>query len=42
MKMVAKIIVFDVESTGVDVTKDEIIQIAAIKIDKEGEVIDIL
>lgn len=35
-----KIIVFDVESTGVDVTKDEIIQIAAIKIDKEGEVID--
>lgn len=35
-----KIIVFDVESTGTDVTKDEIIQIAAIKIDKEGEVID--
>ena len=34
------IIVFDVESTGTDVTKDEIIQIAAIKIDKEGEVID--
>ncbi|MGM9978966.1 MAG: 3'-5' exonuclease [Clostridium sp.] len=34
------IIVFDVESTGTDVTKDEIIQIAAIKINKEGEVID--
>ena len=34
------IIVFDVESTGVDVTEDEIIQIAAIKIDKNGNVID--
>ena len=34
------IVVFDVESTGVDVTTDEIIQIAAIKIDKEGNVID--
>lgn len=34
------IIVFDVESTGTDVTEDEIIQIAAIKIDKEGDVID--
>ena len=32
------IIVFDVESTGTDVTEDEIIQIAAIKIDKDGEV----
>lgn len=32
------IIVFDVESTGVDVTEDEIIQIAAIKINKYGEV----
>lgn len=34
------IIVFDVESTGVDVTEDEIIQIAAIKINKEGKVIE--
>lgn len=34
------IIVFDVESTGVDVTEDEIIQIAAIKLDKKGNVID--
>ena len=34
------IIVFDVESTGVDVTEDEIIQIAAIKIDKNGIVTD--
>jgi DNA helicase-2/ATP-dependent DNA helicase PcrA len=34
------IIVFDVESTGIDVTEDEIIQIAAIKVNKNGEVID--
>lgn len=34
------IIVFDVESTGVDVTEDEIIQIAAIKINREGEVVE--
>lgn len=34
------IIVFDVESTGVDVTEDEIIQIAAIKLNKNGEVLD--
>lgn len=34
------IIVFDVESTGVDVTEDEIIQIAAIKLNKMGEVVD--
>lgn len=34
------IIVFDVESTGGDVTEDEIIQIAAIKLNKKGEVVD--
>ncbi|HAT4124720.1 TPA: UvrD-helicase domain-containing protein [Clostridium perfringens] len=34
------IIVFDVESTGVDVTEDEIIQIGAIKLNKKGEVVD--
>ncbi|AMN34647.1 3'-5' exonuclease [Clostridium perfringens] len=34
------IIVFDVESTGIDVTEDEIIQIAAIKLNKKGEVVD--
>ena len=34
------IVVFDVESTGVDVTEDEIVQIAAIKIDNEGEIIE--
>lgn len=34
------IIVFDLESTGVDVTEDEIIQIAAIKLNKKGEVVD--
>lgn len=34
------IIVFDVESTGTDVTKDQIIQIAAIRINKNGEVLE--
>lgn len=34
------IVIFDVESTGTDVWKDEIIQIAAIKIDGTGNVID--
>jgi DNA helicase-2/ATP-dependent DNA helicase PcrA len=34
------IIVFDVESTGIDVTEDEIIQIAAIKINRQGQVIE--
>ena len=33
------IIVFDVESTGTDVTEDEIIQIAAIKLNSKGSVI---
>lgn len=31
------VVVFDVESTGTDTTRDEIIQIAAIKIDNEGK-----
>ncbi|MBR1886157.1 MAG: UvrD-helicase domain-containing protein [Schwartzia sp.] len=30
------VVVFDVESTGVDVMKDEIVQIAAIRLDKDG------
>ncbi|MGL5066329.1 MAG: 3'-5' exonuclease [Sarcina sp.] len=34
------IVVFDVESTGTDVTSDEIIQIAAVKIDNKGNIID--
>lgn len=34
------VIVFDVESTGTDVTEDEIIQIAAVKINSKGEIID--
>ncbi|MPQ43085.1 AAA family ATPase [Clostridium tarantellae] len=36
-----KIVIFDVESTGIDVTNDEIIQIAAVKIDNKGHIIDI-
>lgn len=32
------IVIFDVESTGVNVTEDEIVQIAAIKINNKGEV----
>ncbi|MGL5616497.1 MAG: 3'-5' exonuclease [Sarcina sp.] len=34
------IVVFDVESTGTDITTDEIIQIAAIKIDSKGNILD--
>ncbi|MDP4145274.1 MAG: 3'-5' exonuclease [Bacillota bacterium] len=34
------VIIFDVESTGVDVTEDEIIQIAAIKVNKNGQIIE--
>lgn len=34
------VVVFDVESTGVNTTEDEIIQIAGIKINKYGEVLD--
>lgn len=34
------IVVFDVESTGTDTTRDEIVQIAAIKINSKGEKID--
>lgn len=34
------IVIFDVESTGIDVTSDEIIQIAAVKIDNKGNIID--
>lgn len=36
----SNIVVFDVESTGIYVTEDEIIQIAAIRIDNKGQVID--
>ncbi|MGL4847862.1 MAG: 3'-5' exonuclease, partial [Clostridium sp.] len=35
-----EIVVFDVESTGVDVTEDEIIQIAAIRLDKDGREVE--
>ncbi|WP_251424018.1 3'-5' exonuclease [Veillonella agrestimuris] len=34
------VIVFDVESTGTDTTEDRIIQMAAIRIDKDGNVVD--
>lgn len=34
------IVIFDVESTGVDTEKDEIIQISAVRINDEGEVLD--
>jgi len=35
-----KIVIFDVETTGVSTTEDDIVQIAAIKIDRNGEIID--
>ncbi len=35
------IVVYDVESTGTDTTKDEIIQIAALRLGKEGQEIEI-
>ncbi|WP_300383353.1 3'-5' exonuclease [Clostridium sp.] len=34
------IVVFDVESTGINITEDEIIQIAAIKIDNKGKIVE--
>ncbi|NEZ46434.1 helicase [Clostridium niameyense] len=34
------VVVFDVESTGINTTEDEIVQIAAVKINHKGEVID--
>lgn len=35
-----EVIVYDVESTGTDTTQDRIIQIAAIRIDEEGHVLE--
>lgn len=35
-----RLVVFDVESTGTDTTQDEIIQIAAIRLDAKGQVKD--
>ncbi len=34
------VVIFDVESTGIDTTEDEIIQIAGIRIDKSGNIIN--
>ncbi|EJO5347887.1 UvrD-helicase domain-containing protein [Clostridium botulinum] len=34
------VVIFDVESTGINTTKDEIVQIAAVKINNKGEVIE--
>lgn len=35
-----EVVVLDVESTGVDVTEDEVVQIAAIKVNSLGKVVD--
>ena len=35
-----RIVVFDVESTGTDTTTDEIIQIAAVRLDAQGQITD--
>ena len=35
-----EVIVYDVESTGVDTTSDNIVQIAAIRIDERGQILD--
>lgn len=36
------LIIYDTESTGLDLKKDEIVQLSAIKIDREGNIIDTL
>ena len=36
------IVVYDTETTGLDLTKDQIVQISAIKIDKNGEILETL
>ena len=38
----SSIVVYDTETTGLDLAKDQIVQISAIKIDAEGEIIDTL
>lgn len=35
-----EVVVFDVESTGLDTTQDEIVQLAAIRLDRAGQVVD--
>ncbi len=35
-------VIYDVETTGLDLEKDEIIQLSAIKINAEGEILDVL
>ncbi len=32
------IVIFDVESTGIDISSDEIVQIAAVRLDKDGKI----
>ncbi len=36
------IVIYDTETTGLDLSKDQIVQISAIKIDKNGEIIETL